>query len=275
MITLRWAPFPEANVVAYRVYRSIIGFRAPIVSLNGLTLQLKMNGGATQTITFDTSNIIQKINATLTGGRAYQSIEDAGYFLLRSDVRDAPGSVRIMGGTALTLLGQTARTISEKSETTLLAQVPALVDPNELVDYEDPDGALQDFYSLSTVDSFGNESLKTTPRQPITSTGPICVLEGIVVDLQGVRTPDAEVTAKLVRFPHKTGAVSQVTTAPICTLTGPDGRFSLVVLQCALIQLEVPALGFSRNITVPAKSYEFITDLLVDLDYRFPLGTEV
>jgi len=26
MITLRWSPFPEADVASYRIYRSIIGF---------------------------------------------------------------------------------------------------------------------------------------------------------------------------------------------------------------------------------------------------------
>lgn len=278
MITLRWAPFPEADVASYRVYRSIIGFRAPVLTpaaLNGLTLQLKMNGGATQTITFNNTPTIDRINATLTGGQAYLSEADDDYFLLRSDLREAPGSVQIVGGTALTLLGLTARTISEKSEDLVIATVPALEDPEEIVEHDDADGALQDFYAVTTLDALGNESLKTGWKQPITATGAICVLEGIVTDLQGVRLPDVEVTAKLVSFPHKQGTMSQVSLGPVSTLSGSDGRFSLPLLQGALVQLEVPAVGFAKNITVPAKSFEFITDLLVDLDYRFPLGTEV
>lgn len=278
MITLRWAPFPEADVASYRVYRSLIGFRAPVLtptSLNGLTLQLKMNGGATQTVTFNGTPTVDRINAVLVGGQAYLSVADSDFFILRSNLRTAPGSVQITGGTALGVLGLTARTISEKSEDEVIANLTALEDPEEVVEFDDPDGSLCDFYAVTTVDSLGNESSKTQYRQPITSTGAVCVLEGIVTDLQGVRVPDAEVVAKLVRYPHQTGAASQITLAPVQTLTGPDGRFSLPVIQGALIQLEIPAVGFAKNITVPEKSYEFVTDLVVDLDYRYPLGAEV
>lgn len=279
MITLRWAPFPEANVANYKVYRSIIGFRAPLISLatmNGKTLQLKLNGGATQTITFDgTTPVVNKINATLTGGRAYTSIADNTYFLLRSDLREAPGSVQIIGGTALAPLGLTARTISEKSEDLLLATVAALVDPLELVEYDDEDGALQDFYAISTLDSFANESLKTAYLQPIATTGKICVMEGIIIDVQGVRVPDAEITAQLVAFPQSQAPASGIGVEPVSTLSGPDGRFSLPLLQGAQVILEIPVLKFSKTIAVPAKSFEFITDLGVDLDYRYPLGSEV
>jgi hypothetical protein len=257
----------------------MVGFRAnnPAPSLlTGKTLQLKLNGGATQTFTFDgTTPSVDKINATITGGRAYLSVADNDYFFVRSDIRESPGSVQIVGGTALADLGLVARVITEKSEDLVLATVPALLDPDVLVTFEDEDGVLQDYYAITTIDSLSNESLKTSYRQPITSTGPVCVLEGLVIDLQGIRIPDAEVIAKLVRYPHSPETATHVTLAPVTTLSGPDGRFSLVVLQGALIQLEVPVLGFAKNITVPAKSYEFITDLTVDLDYRFPLGTEV
>lgn len=275
MITLRWAPFPGADVSSYRVYRSIIGFVAPVVSpatLSGKTLQLRMNGGTLQTITFDsTTPAMDKINATLVGGRAYQSLEDSGYFLVRSDLRVSPGAVQIVGGTSLSLFGLSARTIAEKSEDQMIASVPALPDPNQLVEYEDPDGVCQDWYTVTTVDSFGTESRKPPYQQPQTYSGPICVLEGIVTNLQGVRIADAEVIATLVKYPQEIGKAPQITLDPITTLTGSDGRFCLPLLQGALVQLDIPAVGFSRNVTVPNKPCEFITDLRVDLDYRYPL----
>lgn len=275
MITLRWAPFPGANVASYKIYRSMIGFVAPVLTppaLSGKTLQLKMNGGTTQTITFDSiSPPYDKINATLTGGRAYPSIADSQYFLLRSDVRSAPGSVQIVGGSALTPMGLTARTIQERSEDTLVAQVPADPDPEATLEYEDPDGVCQDWYTITTIDSHGTESAKAPYRQPTSYTGPICVLEGLVTNLQGVRMPSIEVTATLVRYPQLMGKCPQITLDPITTYTGSDGRFSLPLLQGSLVQLDITSVGFSRNITVPEKAYEFITDLRVDLDYRYPL----
>jgi len=276
MITLRWAPFPGADVSSYRVYRSMIGFRAPIPplsSISGKTLQLKMNGAtALQTITFDgTTPVIAKINASLSGGQAYVSGADSGFFLLRSDIRAAPGSVQIVGGTALSLLGQTARTITEKSEDAQIATVAALADPNQFITYQDCDGVCHDWYTVTTVNSMGEESRKPPYKQSTQYSGPICVLEGIVTNLQGVRMPDVEVVATLVKFPQEIGRAPQITLEPISTLTGPDGRFCIALLQGALVQFDIQAVGFSRNITVPYKPCEFITDLRVDLDYRYPL----
>lgn len=279
MNILRWAPFPEADIASYHVYRSIIGFRALVLTppdLDGKTLQLKMNGGTLQTITFDLlSGPVAKINATLTGGRAYTSIDDPLYFYVRSDVREAPGSVQIVGGTALVSLGLATRTITEKSEVTLIAVVAALLDPLLVVEYEDKDGVLQDWYAISSIDQLANESLKTAFLQPISTTGKICVLEGVIVDMQGVRVPDAEITARLIAHPQTGTDAVGITLGPVNTLSGPDGRFSLPLLQGAQVFLEIPAIRFSKNIGVPAKSFEFITDLLVDLDYRYPLGSEV
>jgi len=275
MTTLRWAPFPGADVVSYKVYRSMIGFVAPVLTptaLSGKTLQLKMNGGTTQTITFDAVvPSFTKINATLTGGRAYPSVSDSQYFLLRSDIRSAPGSVQIVGGTSLVSFGLTPRLIQEKSEDTVIAQIAANPDPNVVMEYTDPDGVCQDWYTVTSVDSHGTESAKAPYRQPTSYTGPICVLEGIVTNLQGARMPDIEVIATLVKYPQEIGKCPQITLEPITVYTGSDGRFSIPLLQGALVEFDIPSVGFSRNVTVPAKAYEFITDLQVDLDYRFPL----
>lgn len=275
MNTLRWAPFPGADVAGYKVYRSMLGFKGLIVSptaASGLTLQLKMNGGGSQIITFDgTTPVIDKINASLVGGRAYPSIASPAYFFVRSDIRTAPGSIQITGGTALAPMGITPRAIYEKSEDDLIATIPANPDPDTLVEYEDPDGVCQDWYAVSSVSSTGAESAKTPYRQPMTYTGEICVLEGIVTNLQGVRIADAEVSATLVKYPQEIHQSPQITLEPVTTLTGSDGRFSLALLQGALVKIEIPIVGFCRNITVPEKPCEFLTDLQVDLDYRYPL----
>lgn len=279
MITLRWAPFPGADVVSYKIYRSMLGFIAPVLTptaLNGKTLQLKVNGGTTQTVTFDnTTPVIDKINATLVGARAYTSVANILYFLLRNDVRSAPGSLQIVGGTSLVLLGLTPHTIQEKSEDSLLGQVAADPDPVAVVEFEDADGVCQDWYTVTSVDSHSVESAKAPYRQPTSYTGRVCVLEGIVANLQGVRMPDVEVIVTLIKYPQSVGSCPQITLEPITTLTGGDGRFSIPVIQGALVNVDIQAVGFSRNITVPNKAYEFLTDLRVDLDYRYPLEYRV
>ena len=163
MITLRWNATAGADVASYKIYRSIIGFRAPVLTptaLNGLTLQLQVNGSATQTIAFDgTTGTIALINSLITGGEAFLSAVDSAYFLFRSDIRTELGSVKIIGGTALSLLGLSIREITEKSEDLLIDSV---ADAGEdAYSYEDDDGVGDDWYAISTLNSRGAESAKT------------------------------------------------------------------------------------------------------------------
>lgn len=276
MITLRWAPFPEADVASYRVYRSIIGFaglKADNVDIDGKTLELAIDGGATQVFTFNAvDSIVDTINATIQDGQAYDS-DDGTEFIVRSNVREAPGSVEIVGGTALGNFGLAPKTITEKSDLVHIATVEALEDPEEMVTYDDPDGAIYDWYAVSTMDSNGSESNKSQLLQPVTNTGPLCVVEGIVTDLQGARVVDEEVRAKIMLVPQITDARATITKDWVSTITNPDGRFSLPLLQGAVVKFEVPATGLSRNIKIPEKAYEFLADIDNDLEYRYPLGT--
>lgn len=244
----------------------MIGFRAPIVDLNGKSLKLKIDGGVTQTFNFTTGSIVDKINATIQKAKAFPTFDGIG-FIVRSNKREAPGSVEIVSSTALAPLGLTPRLITEKSEDWLLATITPPVDPDAMVSYTDNDGVPQDWYAISTVDNLETESLKTTFRQAIATSGPICVIEGLIVDGQGVRIPDAEVSA-VVQVPPQAQCSSVVTNVPIITQSGPDGRFSLALLQGIMVRLEIPALGYGKIITVPAQPYVFLNDLQVDDAYQ-------
>lgn len=269
MIILRWALFPEAtDIDHFNIYRSIIGFSAPIISIPGKTLQLKINGGNVQTFTFSSDPLVDTINSSIVNGQAY--LNDGGTsFLVRSDVRQAPGSVEIIGGTALGDLGLTTRLITEKSEDELIATAPAPALIETLVEYEDLDGSLSDWYAVSAVTDSGDESKKTNYRQPITATGPICVIEGLVITPQGVRVPDAEVTCEIQIPPEEDCNYATVTKETITVCTGSDGRFSLPVLQKLLVQINIPATSFTKMISVPEVPYVFLNKLQVDLDYQF------
>ncbi len=276
MNTLRWAPYPGSGITYYRIYRSMVGFAALLVSpelLEGLTLTLKMNGGAEQTVTFDgVSSAVSCINSALVNGRAYTSLENPQRFYVRSDIREAPGTVEILEGTALPVLGLSPRVIGEVSEDLFLATIPAPTDQSQLLTYQDQDGALQDFYALTTVDNLNNESNKTAYKQPVLATGDVCVIEGIVTNVQGVRLPDQEVRVTLVKYPQASPTGSQIALEPVTVLTGPDGRYSITLLQKAVVQIDIQAIGFNSTIEVPAKAFAFIAELGVDLDYRYPLN---
>ena len=269
MITLRWATFPESDTVSYNVWRSIIGFSAPLVDLTGLSLHIRINGGDVQYFNFTGPMVVEAINSVIEDGKAY--FAQNGRFIIRSNVRKAPGSVEIVGGTALGILNLVPKLITEKSDPELIASITANPDPTTMEVFYDHDGAIEDYYSISTINSISSESMRSPWAQPIQTAGPVCVLEGVIADLQGVRIPDAEIIAT-IQTPPKKLTMAYITKEPIITRSGPDGRFSLPLLQCALVKLEIPAIGYMQMVTIPERSYILIQDLLVDENYTYPLG---
>ena len=198
MITLRWNSTPGVDIASYKIYRSIIGFRAPVLTpnaLNGLTLQLRVNASAVQTIAFDgITSTVTLINSLVSGGAATVSAIDTDFFLFRSDIRNELGSVSIVGGTALSLLGLTVREITEKSESFVIDQVTDAGEDSFA--YEDDDGVGDDWYAVSSVNSHGSESAKTAfiqAEETITSTdgtafNPLPKSSGLLIDADFVKT---------------------------------------------------------------------------------------
>lgn len=267
---LRWARFPESDIASYKIYRSMIGFKAPLADLTGKDLVLKINGGLAQHFNFTSSNIVEAMNTVISQGTV--SYADNGtHFIVRSNLREAPGSIEIVSGTAMAVLGLNPHLITERSDAEMIGVLVASTDPTTLEEFSDPDGTLQDFYAVSSVNQATVESLKTPWQQPITTTGPLCVIEGIISDLQGVRIPDADIIAT-IQVPPERLRMTYITKEPVRTLSSPDGRFSLPVLQGALIRFEIPQIGLTRMITVPCKSYVLIQDVLVDEDYIYKPG---
>lgn len=270
MIKLKWSRFPESDVVSYKIYRSIIGFKAPLADLTGKSLVLKINGGPSQTLNFTGPNVVEAINSVINHAQAYYC-DDGIHFLLRSNLRQAPGSIEIVSGTALSLLGLTPRLITQNSESDVIGQITASVNSSAAEEFSDPDGVLDDYYAVSSINQASVESLKTPWQQPIMASGPLCVVEGIISDLQGVRIPDAEVIA-IIQVPPEKLKMTYVTKGPVSTLTSPDGRFSLPLLQGALVRLEIPKIGYTRMVTIPDLSYILIEDLLVDENFIYKPG---
>lgn len=269
MIKVKWVPIADADIAHFKIFRSMIGFKtteeAPFGLVAGDTLQLKINDAITQTITFTGDSAIQDIvdlvNASISGGTAYASGD---FLIVRSNIRSEPGFITIVGGTALTKLGLTARTISAQSETELIGVVPFGTS-----EFEDADGVLEDYYGISTVDSLANESNISSLRQAINFSGPICVVEGCITDLQGRRIPDVKVTAKVITPPESVQDHTFITKDTLSVLSGEDGRFSLPLLQKAEVLFEIDGVRVSDPIFIPELPYVFFDSLDVSMEYYF------
>lgn len=269
MNTLQWLPASTTDIQTYNVYRSFIGFLANNAipsDVAGKTLKLKLNGGTVQTVTFNGAEpITLQLTNGFRGGYAYTSSHDAESLVFRSKIKKAPGSVEIIGGTALAALGLVARLIEEKSEDILVAEIPyEELDEDEMVMFDDADGVKEDWYALSTVDDDDNESEKTDYRAAITVTEPVCVIEGRAVNVQGTPASDIEVTVSIGQTTLLTGTTTYAGPPSVTARTGPDGRFSLTLLRGAIAKVHIPDLGLTREFLVPNEPYAFLSELPED-----------
>lgn len=270
MIVVRWLPFATADITKFKVYRSIIGFTGVLTgAVNGKTLELKVNNQDIQTITFGT-DIINDINSQVVGGKAYLNYDLDG-FIFRSDIRESPGYVEIVGGTAVGDLGIGApRLITQTSEDELIAEVLEDGRPeSEFYEYRDNDGSLADFYALSAVDSNDDESAKTSYLQPVASSKPLCVIEGTLCNIEGARLPDQEVIYRIAENAVSLDSQNSLGVAPLKVLTSHNGRFSFAVVQGIKILLEIPAIGYSSVVCVPEQNFIFLNDLIQTDDAKF------
>jgi hypothetical protein len=266
MITLRWAPLENADIASYKIYRAMIGVKSSFeepFGLSGDDLQLKVNNDNVQTIVFnDDLNVVLNINANLVGGTAYEAT-DTDHIIIRSNVRTSPGFLVIVGGSAASKIGLPLATFSEASSMVHIGTIPF-----GETEFIDPDGVLEDYYAISTIDSGGNESNLSNPRQAINFTGPICVVEGCITDLQGKRVCDVKVLARIVTPPESVQDHSFITKKEISTLTGEDGRFSLPILQKASVIFEIDDTRISDPICIPERPYVFFDELPIDYNYK-------
>lgn len=270
-INLKWRLNNDETVASTEVYRSIIGFKTgnlfPYGLVAGETLMLKINGGLEQIITFEDEttleNLVDNINSSIEDANVYVSNVDSS-FILRSNMREAPGSVEITGGTSLVKLGISLAVITEKSSVYHIGSVP-----HGTSVFADSDGTIHDYYSLATTNTFGDLSQQTNMRQAVSFGAPVCVIEGKIADLQGKRIPDVEVTARIIERPQVIDPSTTIIKDELSTLSGENGRFSLPLLQGAKVIFEINRTRISDPIEVPAQDFEFFNNLPLYEDYRY------
>jgi hypothetical protein len=279
-VCINFYPLSGASISRYGIYRSVVGFQGDVVHptvVDGKTLQLSINLGAAQTITFDGATpIIDRMNSYFSGGRAIVSMGSPTRFIWRVEGGSSPGVVQILGGTALADLGLTAGTYSNQSKSYLVAYVDAKPeDDADGVEFCDPDGTIYDSYRVTTVDLSNEESKPTNYVTPTGTTGKVCWIYGVVSDPAGVRIPDAEVRARVLEIPQSVVPPAHINSAIVSTLSNPQGRYEICLIQGSLVEISIPSIYYTRQVRIPAQSRAAITDLLVDRDNQYPLGVEV
>lgn len=264
-------PISGADISRYAIYRSIIGFEATLPAfdtLGGKTLEIAVNLGATQVITFDGVSPVMEQLATIKGGYSVLSKLNATRVIFRVDDGSVPGVVQIIGGTAMADFGLTAHTISNQSDSYLIAYVnAAATDDTQGVEYCDVDGTIYDSYRVCTINMADELSKPTAYVVPSETTGKVCWVYGLVSNAAGVRIPDAEVTVRILEYPQSVVAPSFINSDAISTYTGGNGRFEIAVIQGALVEISIPSIYFNRKVRIPDQNRAAISDLPVDRDY--------
>ena len=160
------------------------------------------------------------------------------------------GFIDVVGGTALTKLGQTVRRITEKSEAFLLRKI--LYGTNS---YNDMLGLTNDWYTLSTVNPLGIESNPIPLKQAIPASGFLCHIQGYIIDLQGKRIPDVEISARLIAPPRDYNGAGSLLDTTMSTLSQEDGSFELAILQGTEVIFEINKTRVSDSVIVPYQDY--------------------
>lgn len=275
-VCLNWFPLENPSISSYRVYRSVVGFEADVSTvgaLAGKTMELSVNLGPTQTVTFDgVTPTVDRINAFVSGARAVGSQVNPARFIFRADGGSAPGVVQVIGGTALPDLGIMAGTYSKESRDNIIAAVPFFPsDVSDGVEYCDPDGNVYDSYRVTTVDTSLVESRPTDYQMPTESTGKLCRVFGCVSTPSGVRVPDAEVSAKILEYPQSVVNPTFIDDEVVSTLSNAQGRFEVYLIRGSLVEFSIPGAYLRRTVRIPDAAEAALADLPVDRDYRLPL----
>ena len=252
-IGVRWYPYPENSIFSYNVYKSIVGFQTPTALPFGLipgdTLDIMVDNTTVQTITFPREftvikDMVDFLNTVLVGAKAFA----VGNKLMVRD--NTLGFIEVVGGTAMSKLGQTARRITEKSEFFLTTNV--LYGINS---FNDMLGLSSDWYSLSTMNKLGVESTQVPPKQAVPASGFLCHIQGYIIDLQGRRITDVAISARLVAPPRDYNGAGSLLEATMSTLSQEDGTFQLDILQGTEVIFEINKTRVSDAVIVPYQDY--------------------
>lgn len=232
-------------------------------TLNGLTLELRVDDGATQTFTIAEDDpvyidpLVDEINDTLEDATA--SNGGTGNLLITSDTTGTASTIEIVGGTGLTALGLTAGKSTGKDRRITMQE-----DYTEF-DFVDSGGETTYYYkvryynSLTGQTSDLSDAIPGTYESPISSDLIVATIDLVELDGQ----PSAEVLITVSNAYDADALISSsygVLGASLDFYTDASGHGEVNLVKGSVVDVSIAGTGISRRITVPSSGDTF--DLL-------------
>jgi hypothetical protein len=263
MVNVEWLKFSQPGIVTYKVFSTFAGFSGKLVNLSGKTLIISLDGGDPQTITFG-GDIIRSFHEQVEGGRAYVDFS-GNAFTFRSNNKAKDATLSIIGGTAVPFLDIEGDFVLEPKE---LGEISAITNSCNL-SFVDHDGSYMDHYIVVAMDENGVAVDQSEPFRALNSEASICVLEGILFDITGMPAVDAEIKILPAIYDQRPTEIGKLTNSLKSFMTRPNGFFSIPLVKCATVHVNIPLVGYSGYINVPDQDFVFLNELLQTEDSKY------
>ena len=289
-VSISWLPL-AANADTYTVLKggavcqSVIAGPSANIS-DGDTLEIKINGGVTQTITFSNTfitdgaatvnEIVDNINDSLTGATASISNNTGtSEVVLRVPDPKKNSSIEIIGGTAQAELSFPTGLFSFALKTTQY-QVLTVTSASTTA-FEDRDGSLFDYYKVfatSATGLVGQTSVVKTLSAYFDEVPTRAIIYGYLFDAGGnpsvkkdviIRPPDDHFPS-LDKGLHSSQIGISFDEHRV--LSDEDGYFETEVISDIVIRLSIPSINYDLVVRSPVQQSDFTKLLLVHDDLR-------
>jgi hypothetical protein len=253
-------PFTEITA-ASAAAATFLGTETASFTLNGKTLELEVDGGSEQTITFVTADPINAddtvdfINDNLTGATA---TEDTGAVRLTSDTTGTSSLLEITGGTSLTELGFTLDALDNGEDARITLQAGV-----ETYEYDDQSGDPDNYYRTRFYNSgTGAVSSYSDPVKgdigSIISASQLILATVDLANLDGTPIDDRRVSFHSVYVPggfivDDIGVVGRT----VDIFTDQAGHAETMLVKGALVNVSISGTSIMRQITIPTSGSEF------------------
>lgn len=222
------------------------------------TLQISVDGGATQTVTLSSGDfgaigsataaeLVTVINADTTGLTASIS---SGSVVLTSDTDGEASTIQVLGGTANTYLGfptteETGQTFFEEigDGVYVIEFTEDELDTLGSFTVKITGGTIAQFVTIASIIEGTVEDEETTIS--------VCEIVGNVRDVGGNPVANATVAARILGFPTILSNAVVLTDDVISAVTNSNGDFSLELAVGAMVDITIPRTNYRRQLVVP------------------------
>lgn len=227
---------------------------------DGETLDVKVDGAAAQTATFNTGDfgdiadataaeVAAVINTDVTGVTAS---DDSGSVKITSDSTGESSSVQVTGGTANSVLGFDTNVHSGR---TIFKEIGSGVYTIEFLSTElDTVGSFTYKVTGSTINQFvGIANVVEADQVSTVQSLNTCIVSGHILDVRGEPVIGASVSARVLGFPTIISGIG-VSDDTVSARTDKNGEFFLELVRLAEVDVRIPEINYRRQLTVPNKA---------------------